>query len=81
MLQSVVLNEFFKQLNLWPSEPGEVVCLKHREGYIEPKPKTMYAWIKMLLSEHKEKFIHELLHSKCNGFVGNIIWKPLKQPE
>lgn len=40
-----------------------------------------YAWIKMLLSEHKEKVIHEPLHSKCSGFVGNIIWKPLKQPE
>lgn len=58
MLQSVVLNEFFKQLNLWPSEPGEVVCLKHREGYIEPKPKTMLGSRCCLVNIRKSSFMN-----------------------
>lgn len=81
MLQSIALNEFFKQPKLWPSEPREVVCLEHRGEWSEPKPKNLLGLRSYLLSEHNKKVIHEPLHSKCDRFESNIIWNPLKQPE
>lgn len=80
MLQSIVLNEFFKQAKLWPSKPGEVVCSKHGGGWSEPKPKNLLGLRSCLVNITKRSFMNHCIPN-AEGLVGNVIWKPPKQPE
>lgn len=75
-----MLNEFFKQPKLCPSEPGGVVCSKHKGGCNEPKPKNLLGSRSCLVDVMKRSFTNHCIPN-ADGFVGYIIWKPPKQPK
>lgn len=75
MLPSIVLNEFFKQPKLWPSEPGEVVCSKHWGGWSEPTSKNVLESRSCLLNVMKRSLMNHCIPNAA-GFVANIIWIP-----